>query len=258
MTLPERTSVDWAAWLRRWDAQQQAGIPRREERFTAMLELVAEVAGPEPGAILDLACGPGSISARALRRFPTVRLVALDVDPFLLAIGQHALGDGAGRLTWVRADLRDPDWPAAVQPHAPFDAVLSSTALHWLAAADLLRVYRGLATVVRPGGLFLNADHLRIGPPASVLSAAAERVRRRLDEAERGAGESWEAWWAAARAEPAFRDLLAERSKVFTDHPRHDEYVAASFHQEALALAGFAETAVVWRRFDDTIVAALR
>jgi hypothetical protein len=73
--------MDWSSWAHRWDAQQQRSIPRREERFQLMLELVADLVGPAPGRILDLACGTGSISARALRRFPWAQLVALDVDP---------------------------------------------------------------------------------------------------------------------------------------------------------------------------------
>jgi SAM-dependent methyltransferase len=251
--------VNWADWAARWEAQQQLHIPRREQRFQVMLELVAEVAGPEPQSVLDLACGPGSISRRVLERFPVASVTALDADPLLLAIGERVQGDAAGRLHWVRADLRTADWADALPRQPAFDAVLTSTAMHWLASSDLVRVYRTLGDLLRPGGVFLNAEHLMATSPSSRLGSAMRSVRTRLTRAERSDGENWDAWWEAARAEPGFEDLLAERDLVFNEvHPRHDEYITTQFHEAALTIAGFSETAVVWRFLDDTIVGAIR
>src|SRR5690606_39217095 len=91
-SLPLPTDSDWPSWLRRYDTQQAAYLPAREERFTAMLNVLGALL-PEEFVALDLACGPGSISQRLLERFPRARAVAVDVDPVLLAMGQGALGD---------------------------------------------------------------------------------------------------------------------------------------------------------------------
>src|ERR1700687_1016598 len=116
-----------------FEEQQTLHIPLREQRFELVLHMVNEVTGSAPQNILDLACGTGAISAQALKRFPAAHLGALDVDPLLLAIGQHTLANADGRLTWIQADLRGTDWVGTLRPYAPFDAVLTSTALHWLA-----------------------------------------------------------------------------------------------------------------------------
>ncbi|MBM2811660.1 MAG: methyltransferase [Chloroflexi bacterium] len=254
-----QTAVDWPDWARRWEDQQLFHIPRREQRFQLMLELVGEIAGPEPTAILDLACGPGSISRRALNRFPRTRLVALDADPFLLEMGERTLGDAGGRLRWVRADLRGTEWVEQLREFAPFDAVLTATALHWLSASDLVHVYRGLAGLVRPGGVFFNAEHMMLARPTGRFGSVGKGLRLRLGRHEDGDGESWDQWWKAAQAEPAFAALLADRATVFDEiHPRHEEYIMADFHEEALKLAGFSETAVVFRYLDDTIVGGIR
>src|SRR5580658_9030422 len=100
-------TTDYANWLERWDAQQQRHIPDREERFAAMVDAVAAFAGPEP-RVLDLGCGPGSLSARVLDRVPRATVVAIDADPVLLAIGRGALAS-RDRLEFVDADLRA-DW----------------------------------------------------------------------------------------------------------------------------------------------------
>src|ERR1044072_1538810 len=92
-------AADWQAWQRSWGRQQEGDLPDREERVRAMLDPVEALVGPEP-RILDLACGTGSISDRALRRFPGATGTGVDLDPALLAIARgHFAGDG--RITFV-------------------------------------------------------------------------------------------------------------------------------------------------------------
>src|SRR5215469_13543454 len=50
-----------SAWIDRWDAQQEVFMPDREERFTALIDAVAETAGREDPLVIDLGCGPGSL-----------------------------------------------------------------------------------------------------------------------------------------------------------------------------------------------------
>src|SRR5262245_14704762 len=117
--------LDADAWQESWDRQQEAYLPDREERFGAMLSVVAATAGPAP-AVLDLAGGTGSISLRVLRRFPHATTTLLDVDPVLLAIARATLDE---RSAVVTGDLRTPAWAAAL-PRNDYDAVLTATALH--------------------------------------------------------------------------------------------------------------------------------
>jgi SAM-dependent methyltransferase len=258
-TTDSATGPDWLAWAGRWEAQQNFMVLHRQERFRVMLEVAAEIVG-EPKRILDLACGTGSISQRALQRFPSAHSVAQDLDPLLMAIGRGALGDAGGRLTWVSADLRLPDWIDAIRAHAPFDVAITSTALHWLTATDILRIDADLASVIRPGGLFLNADRLPVGAPGGRFGQSTEILRKReiAEVQQRQPAESWQEWWAAAESEPAFAELIAERNRLFEDHPSPRDLVTADLQLEALKMAGFAETAVVWRYLDYSIVAGIR
>ncbi|MGB9376554.1 MAG: SAM-dependent methyltransferase, partial [Mycobacteriales bacterium] len=61
--------MDWEFWQQSWDAQQQAYLPDREERFVAMLDAVESACGDAP-RVLDLAGGTGSITRRLLARSP--------------------------------------------------------------------------------------------------------------------------------------------------------------------------------------------
>lgn len=203
-----QSTIDWHHWLQRWDAQQTGYLPEREARFAAMLD-VLEALLPEHFVALDLACGPGAISQQLLARFPQASSMAVDVDPVLLTLGQGALGTMHGRLRWIDADLRDPVWTLALGV-TQVDAILSTTALHWLPAAHLVRLYQDLAQLLRPGGVFLNGDHLRFGPQLPTFRTLARTLyERTLHESfELRQGEDWRSWWDALAAEPGMAELF--------------------------------------------------
>lgn len=166
---------------------------------------------------LDLAAGPGSASARLLRRLPGSRSVAVDADPVLLRLGEGAQGDHGGRLRWVQADLRDPAWVDA-RGQDTFDAVISTTALHWLTPPEVAQVYRQLAGLLRPGGVLLNGDLLPLPAHLSRIRAAVEAVdERRQAAALAGGSQAWQDWWDTLRREPALLasiGFIPEASKI--------------------------------------------
>lgn len=246
--------VDWAAWLGRWDRQQTGYIPSRESRFATMLDIVAAEAPPDLRA-MDLACGPGSLSQRLLSRFPRARCVAVDFDPVLLEMGRHALARFRRRLRWVEADLRDPGWVASLPP-GPFDAILSTTALHWLSAPDLARLYRELHGLLRKGGLFMNGDHMAFEPALPTLRDLAKQVHRRRESAGfRGRGtEDWEEWWSRLEGERSLAPLFAERRRRFPRAHHAEEEYLARFHEACLRKAGFREVGIVWQELDNRVI----
>src|SRR5215469_13243556 len=83
-------------WVGRWDAQQELFMPDREERFDVLIDAVEAGAGRGDPLVLDLGSGPGSLAVRLLDRMPAARIVAIDTDPLLLALGRAAHGDRPG------------------------------------------------------------------------------------------------------------------------------------------------------------------
>ena len=250
----QTVSVDSANWLARWDAQQQRHIPDREERFAAMVDAVAAFAGPEP-RVLDLGCGPGSLSARILERIPGAHVVAIDADPVLLAIGRGALR-AQERLQFVDADLRA-GWVSALPSPGPYDAAVSTTALHWLGLEQLLHLYHTLAGVLRPGALFLDGDRLDFDHDQRVIAMGAQQVRPEWPDAPEGA-EDYDAWWEAAVAEPGLAVEVAEREQRWQKHPHEDQAHSYEFHHAALFSAGFAEVGTLWQHLANRVLVAIR
>jgi len=250
--------LDWVAWLRRWDAQQTGYLPDREGRFNAMLDVLGALL-PASFVALDLACGPGSISERLLARFPEARVVALDLDPVLLALGRGALGTVAGRLRWVEADLSRPRWLEALG-EARVDAVLSTTALHWLSAKHLVHLYQQLATLLPEGGIFLNGDHMAFSPPHASFQRAANAIkeRRHANAFTEQGGEDWARWWNALEQEPGTAELFAERARRFPSRDPERLRPNHALHEAALLNAGFREVGTIWQNLDNRVLMAIR
>lgn len=269
------------AWIKRWDAQQQVYMPDREERFTALIDAVEEGAGRPDPLVLDLGCGPGSLAVRLLDRLPAAIVVAVDADPLLLALGRAAWADrlagraadsaadaaagpgaaGAGGLRFADLDLRVPGWSGALGLGRPADAAVSTTALHWLPPDALARMYAEVATVLRPGGLLLNGDHLaedkRTAPTLVRLGKALiEREEQR--RAAPGPRETWTDWWDAVTADPELAGLAQERARRAVESEHHGSPSGRmDVHVAALRAAGFTEIGTLWQRGDNRLLCAV-
>lgn len=252
-----QSHVNWQHWLHRWDAQQSGYLPFREERFQVMLDALALML-PNSFTALDLACGPGAISQRLLQRFPQARCIAVDYDPVLLAIGQGALGTVDDRLRWVEADLTQVSWLDQLGD-AQVDAVLSTTALHWLPADRLVKLYQQLGQLMRPGGVFLNGDHLSFPSHLSTVKRWAKTIQTQQEQQAfiEHRQENWQQWWQAIADEPDLNRLFQERQQRFASRCTEHE-PTLEIHVAALYEAGFREVTPIWQRWDDRILLAIR
>ncbi len=246
--------------VERWDRMQVRYIPSREERFRVMFDLVEGEVGRAP-RVLDIGCGPGSLSRRLLERFPSARSVGVDYDPVLLELGPASFPRAAlARMNWVEADLRDPEWARALPP-GRFDAALSTTALHWLPPRELARLYADLHRRLRPGGVLLNGDKAELGPGEPRLESAmsdAMHRRQRSNALSTGVGPDWRGWWRAISTVPSLRPALEVRRQRFETGNGHEHTVPAAGHVRALRAAGFREADVVWREFTNVVLMAVR
>jgi trans-aconitate methyltransferase len=248
--------ADPGAWQESWDRQQEAFIPDREERFAAMLGAVDSVTDGAPPRVLDLAGGTGTISLRTLARFPGAQATVLDQDPVLLAIATASLRD---RATIVSGDLSGPQWSAGLAQRE-FDAVLTVTALHWLAAERVAQLYAEIREVLRPGGIFVNADHM----PDDALPAFTKRLMTRATALRSaryaaGAATSWPDWWAKAAGDEFLAPLVEQRNRIYPSASHSAEWMPpAAWHVDALRMAGFTESGVLWRGGPDAAVIAVR
>jgi len=273
------TEPDWEAWQQQWDAQQESYLPDREQRFAAMLDALEAIGtatdgGPTdrptaaPGhsgyapRILDLAGGTGSITRRVLARFPQATAVVLDIDAALLRIARGTF-EGDPRVQVVAVNLALEDWVTALEKElgrpaaGAFDAVLTATALHWLQPEQVAAVYAQARTLLRPGGLCVNADHMP-DPGLASLTDGLARVEQAVRVRRQDAGTpDWQGWWDLLRVDPVLAGPTAERDAFYAERSgnQHSESLLPStWHLEALRAGGYAETGLIWRGLLDAAV----
>jgi SAM-dependent methyltransferase len=250
-------------WVDRWDRQQEVYLADREDRFTALIDAVEEASGRPDPLVLDLGCGPGSLAVRLLRRLPSATVIAVDADPVTLSLGRSAYADVPG-LRFHDVDLRSPDWATdlGIAHGRALDAVVSTTALHWLTAAELTDLYATLAGLLRPGGVFLDGDHLRLSETDSPVLAQLDRALEERENHRRfpdghTAVEDWGQWWGAVATDPALAAASAERDRRQVHH-HGPEGTQFDVHVSALRAARFSEIGTIWQRGANRLLCAVR
>ncbi|MGE0972283.1 class I SAM-dependent methyltransferase [Klebsiella sp. WOUb02] len=246
MTFPAREL------LKNWDQQQSAYIAHREARYSAALEVLAMSYGEAFHAV-DLACGPGSFSLRILQRFPAATVTAIDLDPLLLTLAKEALSEYQERIQFLSGDIAAADCFAAIADRP--QAVVSSTAIHWLLPEQQVALYRNVFNLLDDGGMFINADHQRFDQRSPRQTLLARTHDDSTQEKAWAAGvQDWDGWFAAASRYPELAAQLDARAAVFTDRPT-PLATTVEFQLAALRQAGFTETGTLWQFLDDYIVA---
>jgi len=139
-----------------WADEVSAKRPCRPKFF----EVFARELGALPqgvGTLLELGSGPGFLAQFLLAHITSSRYIALDFSEAMHVLARERLGSAATVVEFVTRDFREPDWADGLPPAS---AVVTLQAVHELrhkrrAAA----FYSQVASVLKPGGLFLMCDH---------------------------------------------------------------------------------------------------
>jgi cyclopropane fatty-acyl-phospholipid synthase-like methyltransferase len=247
-------NLDWQPWVERWDRMQERYLVRREERIQLLVKLVGATAKPVRH-IVDLGCGTGSLMQPFLEAFPEAEIHGIDFDPVLLPLAQERLRSYGPRARIILADLRVNDWRAAIP--SSVDAVISATALHWLTERELSALYRQIGSLVRPGGLFVNADHVASRQPQ--LQKFWERNREEMRRLEAKTGEDWEGFWAAYTEALGLSGQREKTQRVLGGWNGGVEAgMPLEWHFAELKANGFSQPECFWRCDCDAIYGAFR
>jgi len=135
------------------------GQARGIERYLSRLSLPL----PAGARVMDAGCGTGFLALWLAERFPDATVTAFDLEPRMLEVlarSARRAGVPGSRLTIATGDLRQPDRlrrladGAGLPPlTAALDLIVVGAALEHVPLEETLR---GLAGLLRPGGLLLN------------------------------------------------------------------------------------------------------
>lgn len=114
-------------------AYAQADFNRPHSEFIRRLKNL--VRRPDfSGRALDLGCGPGDISRRFVKSFPSASLDAVDGSALMIEFARHATDRKLiERLNFIHGRLPDTELP-----HSGYDIILSNSLLHHLPDPQIL------------------------------------------------------------------------------------------------------------------------
>lgn len=174
-----------SAYARRLEGNMSRGETRGRERLLELLAL-------EPGMrALDVACGPGTLSARiATSIAPNGEVIGVDLAPGMIELARTA------RIPHASFEVMDME--QLTFPDASFDAAACGHGLQF--ASDLTRALAEIRRVLKPGARLAASVPVR-GLIDPVSAALDEVFDRRLPPAPEAADASaaWEAVSDAAR-----------------------------------------------------------
>lgn len=142
----------------------RGAVPLAREQIDVMLRLIEAGEGPVDG-VLDLGCGDGILAAAILERYPGARGVLLDFSRPMLDAARHNHQRHDDKLAFVLGDYGEPAWIELVAEAAPFDVIVSGYSIHHQPDARKRMLYAELFGLLRPGGMFVNVEHVASASP---------------------------------------------------------------------------------------------
>lgn len=145
-------------WQRVYETKATDAVSWYQAHPALSLELIA-LSGVGKRARLIDAGGGASVLVDHLLAAGYADITVLDIAPAALAAAQQRLGDDAGRVNWVAADVLS--W----RPAAPFDLWHDRAVFHFLTEQDDRRRYVDtLRHALKPGGQVIISTFAPDGP----------------------------------------------------------------------------------------------
>lgn len=139
----------------------RGGVPFAAEQINIALQ-VMDKACPQPEHVADLGCGDGILAHAVLNCYPQAKITALDFSEPMLDRARQRLQQFSGQVTFVQADLYEPNW---CQGLGDFDVIISGYCIHHLPDERKRILYSEIYQLLKTGGCFLNIEHVSSSSP---------------------------------------------------------------------------------------------
>ena len=223
-----------------YDRLQPVLSPPYSKGLDMIVDLIP-FAADDAFEFVDLGCGTAEPTVRVLEHFRRAIGTCIDSEPEMLALARRKLVSYSDRIEMREADITS----CEIQP---CDVIFSAKTFHHLPPASLPELFARIAGALRPGSCFVLYDAMSVGPRwGTNARQQASRFRQRhlQDAVASGVATQQE---IDARVEYK-RAMKAAGQDVEYEHSAEDMI-------DAMTKAGFAEVAIVWRMFADTILLA--
>ena len=214
--------------LLQYTALRRRLVPEFDAFYGTAVAALGPLAEGALERILDLGAGTGLLTAAVAEAYPDARFELLDGSPEMLAEAQQRLGERV-----VAVYVQD---MAGELPAGPYDAVVSALAIHHLEDDDKRVLFGRVHDVLRPGGVFVNAEQA-LGPTPELAKLYIENWERDVPRARRQRRGARRVAWSAAR---------------------HDRCADAESQLQWLRDAGFPTADCVYKYWEMAVLVAVK
>ena len=158
-----------------WDPTQYQKYG--DERSRPFVELLARIDATDPSYVVDLGCGPGSLTRMLAERWTGAQVLGVDSSPDMIAEAQqYAIPN---RLAFVEGDIAT--WRSA----QPVDVLVANAALHWV--PNHVDLFPRFAAALGPAGVFAFQVPDNFTEPSHMLLLELRSSPRWRDQLGEGA-----------------------------------------------------------------------
>jgi tRNA (cmo5U34)-methyltransferase len=154
-----------------WQREDQATAFLEERRMLIplieaqeeLLRLLITRGGRKVERFLDLGAGAGAFAQLVMQAHPRSSGILVDFSEPMIAVAEQRLAPQNGRWKYARADLSTPEWLQVLPEGERYDAIVSGFCIHHLPDERKRALYEEGFALLRPGGIFLNWEHVAGG-----------------------------------------------------------------------------------------------
>lgn len=143
----------------------RGAIPLAADQIDVILRIVA-ITQPRMESFLDLGCGDGILGRSLHQNYPPARGIFLDFSEPMLEAAKANFSETPENLRFVPGDFGEENWRDRLIPEmralnlTHFDVIVSGFAIHHQSDRHKQRIYQDIFSLLNPGGLFLNLEHI--------------------------------------------------------------------------------------------------
>lgn len=134
-------------------------VPLTIEQIDVMLRVI-DAARDLVRTFLVLGCDDSLLACAILSEHPSAHGFLVDHSEAAVESARVHLRAHQDRLRFAKVDLRAPDWSEAVSPGAPFDAIISGSAMQLSTDESRREIYSQAFNLLRPEGIFINLEYV--------------------------------------------------------------------------------------------------
>lgn len=134
-----------------YDAQRKYLVPCLDDFYGITTELIEM--NDCKGSILDIGAGTGLLTYFIFQKYNQANYTLIDLSEEMLNIAKERF-ECLNSFKYITADYVNYEY------EQDFDAVVSALSIHHLTDEDKQSVYNKAYSILKPGGIFINADQV--------------------------------------------------------------------------------------------------